>query len=184
MMLQRDFGQDFGDDKEMPADLHERTPGVYVRADGLHELDMLWSNNRAYQREERSPLLFFIAGLILGVITTTAVFMLIINPPRIQAGANLMTAPVSEDIESAPASENQAPGASKTTKSAGSAAVHGSMAGRTHKVANGETLGSISGKYYGSTAPQWVDKIQRANNMSTPDSLQIGQTLVIPPKNY
>lgn len=50
-------------------------------------------------------------------------------------------------------------------------------AGKTHKVANGETLYRISVNYYGSDAG--VEKIKRANGLSS-NSIMVGQTLTIP----
>ena len=47
-----------------------------------------------------------------------------------------------------------------------------------HTVAAGETLWSISEKYYKS-GYNWVD-IQKANDISNPDSIDNGQTLTIP----
>lgn len=179
-MLRREFESDFGEEKKMPAELHERTPGVYVRADHElpHELDMLWSNSRAFHREERSPVLTFLAGLVIGIVVTSAVFLLIINPPRISTNvANILT-PVEDQAEPARAQaspEAAQPGATEAAPSASS---------RTYTVQSGDTLGGIAYKVYGSSGPAYVDKIQRANNLSSPDAIQIDQKLVIPPKNY
>jgi LysM repeat protein len=49
--------------------------------------------------------------------------------------------------------------------------------GKTHKVANGETLYRISVNYYGSDAG--VEKIKNANGLSSND-IMVGQTLTIP----
>lgn len=53
-------------------------------------------------------------------------------------------------------------------------------AARTHKVTSGDTLSSISQKYYG-TPNKWMD-IYRANQniMSSPNALRVGQELKIP----
>ncbi len=180
-MLRREFDPDFGEERPMPADLQERTPGVYVRADHElpHELDMLWSNSRLFQREERSPVLSFVAGLLLGILVTTAVFMLIINRPHITTNTSEVTTPVADQAEPAePASaESKAPASAPRTA--------GPRGGETtYTVQSGDTLGGIAYKVYGSSAPQYVDKIQRANNLPSPDAIQIDQKLVIPPKNY
>ena len=50
--------------------------------------------------------------------------------------------------------------------------------GRTHTVAQGETLWSISEKYYGSGF-NWVD-ISNANSLDNPGAIEAGQTLTIP----
>lgn len=49
--------------------------------------------------------------------------------------------------------------------------------GKTHKVANGETLYRISVNYYGSDAG--VEKIKSANGLSS-NNIMVGQTLTIP----
>lgn len=181
MMVPKDFEQDFGEERDMPSDMQEKTPGVYVRADDNelpHELDMLWSNSRPYHREERSPLISFIAGLLVGAVLTAAVFFLFIMRPQVNTnGENEIMAPVSEEMGTGkqPAGQ-QAPGTAAPATSAGTAT--------SYTVVSGDTLGRIAEKVYGSSSPQYVDKIQRANNMSSPDQLQIDQKLVIPPKDY
>ena len=48
----------------------------------------------------------------------------------------------------------------------------------THSVAAGETLWSISEKYF-NTGYNWVD-IQKANNLVNADAIEVGQALTIP----
>ena len=206
MMLPRDFRNNHnpGETDDMPAELQdrpltdrsnpvygrpqaeqaERTPGVYVRAEQElpHELDMLWSNSRMFQREERSPVLSFVAGLVLGILLTTAVFTLIINQPKIATGVDAVMAPIGETVEkampkaAAPKASVDLPNAPRATAPAGNAT--------SYVVQSGDTLGGIASKVYGSSSPDLVNKIQAANNMSSPDALQIDQKLVIPPKSY
>ena len=185
MMVSNDFEPNFGEDKDMPSDMQEKTPGVYVRADENelpHELDMLWSNNRPYHREERSPLISFVVGLLLGVILTSAVFMLFIMRPQVKTNENVMTAPVNEDLNAG--QRNQTSPASPGSASTPGATAGNSSTGTSYTVTSGDTLGSIAQKVYGSSSPDLVDKIQRANNISSPNKLQINQKLIIPPKNY
>jgi nucleoid-associated protein YgaU len=171
-MVSQEFEQGFGE-QAMPSDVHEKTPGVYVRAENElpHELDMLWSNSKAYQREDRSPIISFIAGLLVGAVLTAAVFMLFFSHPQ---------APVSESVT--PAATGKGGGILNTAEPATRAA--GPAANTTYKVVSGDTLGRIAEKVYGSSAPKYIDKIQHANGMSSPNNLQIGQTLIIPPKEY
>jgi nucleoid-associated protein YgaU len=193
MMVPKDFGQNFGEETNMPSsDMQEKTPGVYVRADDNelpHELDMLWSNTRSYSREERSPLVSFIVGVVVGSVLTAAVFMLFIMRPQVKTNENEITAPITEDLN---AGGQTQPGGTTTGKNtsvgatvqraAGNAA---NMQGSTsYTVVSGDNLGKIAEKVYGSSDPQYIEKIQRANNMDSPDKLQIDQKLIIPPKNY
>jgi LysM repeat protein len=186
MMVPKNFEQDFGEENDMPSDMQEKTPGVYVRADDNelpHELDMLWSNSRSYHREERSPLISFIAGLMVGIVLTSAVFLLIVMRPQVKTSENEMTKPVAEEING---NSTQPANASTSNQGASSALpVTQAQAGQTtYTVVNGDNLGRIAGKVYGSSDPKYIDKIQRANHMSSPDQLQIDQKLVIPPKDY
>ncbi|HEY9745998.1 MAG TPA: LysM peptidoglycan-binding domain-containing protein [Oculatellaceae cyanobacterium] len=178
-MASKEFEHGFGEERNMPSDVHEKTPGVYVRAENElpHELDMLWSNSKAYQREDRSPIIPFIAGVLTGAILTGTVFMLFLNQPKIQTGSSELEAPISESIT--PATDKEAVSGGRIEK-----APDTMMNSTTYKVVSGDTLGRIAEKVYGSSAPKYIEKIQRANNMSSPDSLQIGQKLVIPPKDY
>lgn len=190
MMVPRDFDPNFGDDKDMPSDMQEKTPGVYVRADENelpHELDMLWSNTRPYHREERSPLISFMVGLLLGVILTSAVFMLFIMRPQLKLNGSEMTAPISEDStgqRSTTATQSNSTGTSSNATTPAGQAVGVPSNATSYTVVSGDSLGRISEKVYGSMDPALMDKIQRANNMSSPDKLQINQKLIIPPKNY
>jgi len=188
MMVPKDFEQDFGEEKDMPSDMQEKTPGVYVRADNNelpHELDMLWSGSRPYHREERSPLISFIAGLVVGAILTSAVFWLIFLRPQVKTNENEITVPVSEDLNG---KATQQEGATSQTSGGNPNAAASSQGGQgastTYTVVSGDTLGRIAEKVYASSNPDYIDKIQRANNMSSPDQLQIDQKLVIPRKDY
>jgi len=188
MMVPKDFGQDFGEQKDMPSDMQEKTPGVYVRADENelpHELDMLWSTSRPYHREERSPLISFIAGLLVGAILTAAVFFLFIMRPQVKTGENEMTAPITEDLNNGAQQPGNVTGQGGQAAPAGQATTGGASAsGTSYTVVSGDNLGRIAEKVYGSSDPKYIEKIQRANNMSSPDQLQIDQKLVIPPKDY
>jgi hypothetical protein len=184
MMAPEDFDPSRGEDKEMPPEIQEKTPGVYVRADENelpHELDMLWSNNRPYHREERSPLISFGVGLLLGVILTTAVFLLFIMRPQVKVNGNELMNPVATEDLNNNASKSSAPGQANAPVGGQAGSQGGST---TYTVVNGDTLGRISQKVYGSADLQLQDKIQRANNMSSPNKLQINQKLIIPPKAY
>ena len=181
-MAPEDFDPSRGEDKEMPPEIQEKTPGVYVRADENelpHELDMLWSNNRPYHREERSPLITFGVGLLLGVVLTTAVFLLFIMRPQVKLNGSDLNPALTGDLNNGTKSAE-----SGQRNASGTLNGNSSQLNTTYTVVNGDTLGSISQKVYGSTSLDLQNKIQRANDMSSPNKLQIGQKLVIPPKAY
>lgn len=79
----------------------ERSPGVYVRSNQYQpqEIDMLWSGSKHFQKEDRSPLVFTVAGLLLGIIITSALFFLFTRKPDIQTGQEGLNVPVISDTE-------------------------------------------------------------------------------------
>jgi hypothetical protein len=175
MPANRDFEEE-GDN--LHQETTEKTPGVYVRTNEREpqELDMLWSGSRNYVKEERSPVVFFGAGLLLGIILTSAVFILFINKPQIKMGENKLTTPITD--ESGLMNNNNTNGSTAKTETSAKAG------GRTYTVKSGDTLGHIAEKEYGNSGPEMVDKIQRANNLKNPNDIHEGQELVIPPSNY
>lgn len=171
----------------------EKPPGVYVRANETppaHELDMLWAGNRGFHvPEERSPILFFTFGFLIGAVLTAAVAFFFFIQPNIQVGDSVLTQPTVEeelqaDTQATPAAETPqtAPAAASTTTT-GTSEVGGIKAQR-HTVQNGDTLGSIALRYYGSSAPMYIDKLTRANKLTNPNALKLDQELIVPPKDY
>jgi nucleoid-associated protein YgaU len=53
---------------------------------------------------------------------------------------------------------------------------------KQHVIQSGDTLGGLANKYYGSSDPALIDKIQKANNIKNPNGLQLNQKIIIPPK--
>lgn len=193
-MPPRDFDDDF-------AQAPERAPGVYTRSENRspNELDMLWSGSK-FHKEERSPFIFFVAGFILAAILTSAVFLVLNNKPKAEAppqNADYLQTPVEDPLQSAAPLESGNEPATATTNTPGddnapaatsAAPATSSTAAptaryKTYVVKSGDNLGVIAEKVYGSSSPEYVDKIQRANNMSSPDKLQLDQELVIPALN-
>jgi LysM repeat protein len=198
------FKEILGEEEEIMHETLEKTPGVYVRTNepANHELDMLWSGSRTQFREERSPFLFIAIGFVLGVIVTAAAFIFLVSKPETKMGESSLMAPVVQEkdipqkhksiittpnqtestsnkplqIFSKPEPTNtQAPVANQTTTV--------ETGSQSYKVKNGDTLGSIASQFYGSSSPEMVDKIMRANNMKDPNKLTLDQELVIPSKN-
>lgn len=75
--------------------------GVYVRqpANTQRELDVLWSNSRHFHKEDRSPIVFTVAGLLLGVMIASAVFFLMSQKPEIVTGQDANTVTAVQDAE-------------------------------------------------------------------------------------
>ncbi len=176
------------EEEDLMSDTMEKSPGVYVRTGEYepHELDMLWSGTRHFGKEDRSPVIFVGVGLVIGVVITAAVFSLFFNKPQITTGESELTAPIINEadllpkVEVPPAPVETVP----ATAPAPATATSASSGSQTYVVQSGDTLERIARRFYGSGSPTLISKIQRANDMRNPDSLQIGQKLVIPPQNY
>jgi LysM repeat protein len=54
--------------------------------------------------------------------------------------------------------------------------------GDLYEVQAGDTLGGIAGRLLGDSSPEAVERIQKANNMTDPHKLSLGQKLIIPAK--
>lgn len=192
---------------------YDSSPGVYVRSDRDRELDILWQGTRVHAREEKSPVFYLSAGFIAGVVCVFLIsaFLNFGNPssnaknyvasdiPR----AATVNVPGDEpdEIQEKPSAKVKEK-AKENTKNSGSlfswlkpksgkdvlVAVSPSFkdetAGhQTYVVKSGDTLEGIAYRFYGMGGPIRVARIQEANNLKSPDQLQIGQHLIIPLEN-
>jgi LysM repeat protein len=178
------------------------------------ELDVLWSQDAPLKsspiREDHHPLLTFVAGLLTGVILTTLFFWVfnarpqpttlpqsVTEPPTVieditrASDDDAKDSPVKVDVNGsvvpAKTTENETtetqidnPKSDLTKGTEATAELKGSV----YKVKPGDTLGGIANKFYGSSSPAFVDRIQKANKLGNKHSLALDQELVIPPKNY
>ncbi len=172
--------------------------GVYLRNESgastsaQKELDVLWSQNTEPQvlsdiKEEQHPLLTFVAGLLTGLILTTLFFWVFNSRPQTPS-INAVTQQVrQEQIQDQPKAVASPPivkvapktKEEPTAEPTGEKAVKATM----YNVKNGDTLGGIAHKFYGSYSPDYVGRLKKANNLKS-DALKLNQELVIPPKNY
>lgn len=153
-------------------------PAVNNEVVQQEELDVLWNTLRLKNKQEKSPTVYLITGFILGAVT-----MLII---AVLMGVSMKTSNESvEDIASnisgtrvedssltfIPADkEDKSSAADKKTTSKE----------EVYTVQNGDTLESIIIRFYGSYSKKYEKAIKDANNMNNPNSLSIGQKLIIP----
>ena len=182
----------------------DHAPGVYVRqtyqgSQDPQELDMLWSN-RQINKDDKRPVAMFLFGLLIGAAITTAGFMVYSNTPELPFSnlklssekaqeSSVVTTPneVSTEKPSEVRNNVRQEQRTQTSKRNGSkrdGRMTSDVAGRSYEVQSGDNLGAIAIRFYGSNDPTLVKKIQLANNMSNPDSIRLGQKLVIPPRNY
>lgn len=144
----------------------------YRRQTKNRELDALWQNfGVKQQRAEKAPQVYFVIGLITGVIITllitTFVSILInISAPKEDAVPKVKPAATENaKLRLIPAD---------TSKSVSS------MTKEEYTVKEGDTLESIVIRFYGSFDMDKVNLIQEANKMANPNALSIGQKLTIP----
>ena len=140
------------------------------------ELDALWQSFGVKpQKNEKAPQVYFVTGLIFGVIVTlliTTFISILINistpkeEPIVQPARTVSTD--NGKFRFIPA-DNSA----KTT----SAPV---VLNEEYVVKEGDTLESIVIRFYGSFDMSKVSLIQEANKMANPNALSIGQKLIIP----
>lgn len=188
---------------------YDSSPGVYVRSDRDRELDILWQGTRVHAREERSPVFYLSTGFIAGIVSVFLIsaFLNFGNPSS--SATNYVASDVPpvatvnvpgdapDEVQDKPAAK-----AKEKTKKSGSlfswwkpkseneviVAVSPSFKDeyvnvQTYTVKSGDTLEGIAYRFYGMGGPIRVARIQEANNMKSPDHLQIGQQLIIPVEN-
>lgn len=147
---------------------YEATASEYNQQNKDREIDILWQELKTH-REERSPGVYLSIGFVVGAL---AMFLMtsIINfgvQSENTADFNLWK---KSSISSKNASINVAP-----ASNAGEV-----LNNMTYTIKSGDTLETIAVKYYGIASQANVAKIQRANNIKNPHSIQIGQTITIP----
>ena len=142
------------------------------------ELDALWQSfGIKQQKNEKAPQVYFVTGLVCGVIITlviTTFISLLIN----------LSTPKDDIIiesEKAPRTESSSrfsfvPSDSSSAKQASAV----SISNEEYTVKEGDTLESIVIRFYGSFDMDKVSAIQSANKMANPNALSIGQKLIIP----
>ena len=150
----------------------------YRRQTKSHELDALWQSfGVKQQRNEKAPQVYFITGLVAGVIITlliTTFVSLLINlsTPR----DNTIEVPAKQKISSDSGKFRFIPADSTSSKATETQA----SLKEEYTVKEGDTLESIVIRFYGSFDMARVSAIQEANNMANPNALSIGQKLIIP----
>ncbi len=146
----------------------------YRRQSKNRELDALWQNFGVKQQKvEKAPQVYFVIGLIAGVIITllitTFVSILInISTPKEDAVPKVKPAAAENaKFNFIPADSAKTATAAKITR-------------EEYTVKEGDTLENIVIRFYGSFDMDKVNMIQEANKMANPNALSIGQKLIIP----
>lgn len=151
-----------------------KTPDVYIRPAKEKELDVLWQNFKVNQKEEKSPGVYLITGFIAGAIAMFLMTALLsfssdaINDTNSPDSPKLVKKikPIKTKLSIIPA--DQAAEEVKATTP------------EHYTVKSGDTLEGIVIRFYGKFDSSKVSKVMKANGMSNPNQLSIGQSLVIP----
>ena len=128
------------------------------------------------QKNEKAPQVYFVTGLIAGVIITLLITTFISLLINFSTPKDDTIAPVKK-----PASESSGrftfipADSSSSKKGAVSAPIN-----EEYVVKEGDTLESIVIRFYGTFDMDKVGRIQNANKMANPNALSIGQKLIIP----
>ena len=146
----------------------------YRNQSNRREIDALWQNfGIKQQRHEKAPQVYFVVGLIAGVIITlliTTFVSILINISTPKEDAVPKIKPTTESnakFRFIPADASKPASVPAVTK-------------EEYTVRQGDTLESIVIRFYGSFDMNKVNLIQEANKMANPNALSIGQKLIIP----
>ena len=151
-----------------------RTPDVYIRPAKEKELDVLWQNFKVNQKEEKSPGVYLITGFIAGALCMFLMTALLsFSSNAINEANNPESRKLVKKVKPSKAKLSIIPAdqAVEETKTA---------AAENYTVKSGDTLEGIIIRFYGKYDTSKISKIMQANNMSNPNQLSIGQSLVIP----
>src|SRR5574344_322798 len=161
---------------------YDDSPSVYVRANKENkdnkekELDVLWQNFRVSQKEEKSAGVYLITGFIAGAVSMLIVITLVSFLMN-NAGTQNFGLPAKQNKEHAKLTFIPA---DKTADATVSTPVEATGANETYTVKSGDTIASIIIRFYGKYDVSKIEKIKQANKMANPNSVQIGQKLIIP----
>lgn len=150
----------------------------YKAQNKSRDLDILWQSFGVKpNKNEKAPQVYFVTGLILGVIITLAITTVIsllisFSTPK----DDMIIQPSKKQSVSATSGKfSFIPADSAATKTAASV-----VNNEEYVVKEGDTLESIVIRFYGSFDMSKVNAIQDVNKMANPNALSIGQKLIIP----
>ena len=148
----------------------------YKSQNKARELDvLLQSFGVKSQKSEKAPQVYFVTGLIVGVIITLAITTVVSLLINFSTPRDDMVIPTKKTAVETTGKISFIPADSAATKPA---AV--TLSNEEYTVKAGDTLESIVIRFYGSFDLSKVRAIQNANKMANPNALSIGQKLIIP----
>lgn len=148
----------------------------YKSQNKTRELDVLWQSFGVKpQKNEKAPQVYFVTGLICGVIITLAITTLVSLLVNLSTPKDDIIVSKKQAAVEASGKFSFIPADSAATKPVASTPVN-----EQYVVKAGDTLESIVIRFYGSFDMNKVVAIQEANKMANPNALSIGQKLIIP----
>lgn len=150
----------------------------YKAQSKTRELDVLWQSFGVKpNKTEKAPQVYFVTGLICGVIITLAITTVISLLINFSTPKDDMIIPSSKKQSSVETNSKFSFIPADTATSKPSSAI---LANEEYTVKEGDTLESIVIRFYGSFDMNKVNAIQSVNKMANPNALSIGQKLIIP----
>ena len=141
------------------------------------ELDALWQSfGVKTPKSEKAPQVYFVTGLILGVIITLLITTFISLLINVSTPKDDMAVPDKKPVAESSGRFTFIPADSTSSKKVSPVTV----TNEEYVVKEGDTLESIVIRFYGSFDMNKVNAIQEANQMANPNALSIGQKLIIP----
>lgn len=139
------------------------------------ELDALWQSfGVKQQKTEKAPQVYFVTGLVVGVIITLVITTFVSLLINISTPKDDIVVPAKK-VTAGSGKFTFIPADSTSAKVAPVV-----IANEEYTVKEGDTLESIVIRFYGSFDMDKVSAIQEANKMANPNALSIGQKLTIP----
>lgn len=183
--------------------IEDGSPEVYVRQNKEKELDILWKDFKI-PKGERSPIVYLGIGFALGVIITLVVSAFIgmssgdfhpnfsfkksqeaasVTVPDETSTVNETAEPETQAVET-PAENNEVKpkkfGIFSSKTSSETTAEAPAVENKEYEVQSGDTMERIIKNFYGTYSEEKVNTVMKANNMTNPNKLSIGQKLIIP----
>lgn len=157
--------------------VEDNEPKAYKRLGKQKELDLLWQNFKISTKEDKSPGVYLLTGFVAGALSmfimNTALNISanmssntqVLGQPKFEKKINRKS--VAPQIAVVPATvQNNQENVIPTFEN--------------YTVKSGDSMSSISLRFYGKYDPSKVEKIRQVNKLSNAHKLSIGQQLIIP----
>lgn len=148
----------------------------YKAQNKTRELDVLWQSFGVKpNKNEKAPQVYFVTGLIVGVIITLAITTVVSLLISFSTPKDDVVLPPKKVVSESSGKLSFIPADSAAVKTAPVVS-----ANEEYIVKEGDTLESIVIRFYGSFDMSKVNAIQSINKMANPNALSIGQKIIIP----